>query len=92
MASRKRCLMDVWPDEKQKRVFVCLENSKSGSMHWIFKGCADEGAALEPLMEAPIKDLVRAGPISYVYMEEGMANLYLNSQVDKGVQLSLFPS
>ena len=41
-------------------------------------------------MEAPIKDMVKAGPISYVYMEERMANLYLQHQTDKGVQLSLF--
>ena len=90
MASIKRSLMDVWPQEGHERVFLCLENSKTGTLNWVFKGCASAGATLDPLMEAPIKDMVKAGPISYVYMEERMANLYLQHQTDKGVQLSLF--
>lgn len=91
MAFRKRCLMDVWPQEGKERIFLCLEDRQTGSLRWIFKGSADEGAALEPLMEAPIKDVVKAGRnLSYVYMEERTADLYLKNQTDKGVQLSLF--
>lgn len=88
-----RALMDVWPENEETKVFLCLENRKTGTMNWIYKGPARDAISMsdiQELQEAPIKDAIKAGPVQYIYMDEDRARQFQQAKIDRGTQLSLF--